>query len=160
MKNNSFWVSLFSLVFMLLFLGFGGKGLYYSLEKFYKHTSLVLNGVKTEGHITSYTESRKQEKNKYTRFYSPIISYYDTANRSYTLYADYSSNSKEWSNEVTIYYDKDAPSKAIRGGLWYLWFSPLIVLCLSLIPFGLGLYLLKYNIRLMMGGKNNKSGSV
>lgn len=135
---------------MLLFLGFGGKGVYYSIAKFYKHTSLVLNGVKTEGHITSYTESRKQEKNKYTRFYSPIISYYDTANRSYTLNADYSSNSKEWSNEVTIYYDKAAPSKAIRGGLWHLWFSPFVVLCLSLIPLGLGLYLLKYNIRLMI----------
>ncbi|SHL45991.1 hypothetical protein [Chryseobacterium contaminans] len=60
MKNNSFWVSFFSLVLMLLFLGFGGKGLYYSLEKFYKHTSLVLNGVKTEGHITSYTESKRR----------------------------------------------------------------------------------------------------
>ncbi|BAP30676.1 uncharacterized protein CHSO_1639 [Chryseobacterium sp. StRB126] len=153
MKNNSFWVSLFSLVLMLLFLGFGGKGVYYSIAKFYKHTGLVLNGVKTEGHITSYTESRKQEKNKYTRFYSPIISYYDTANRSYTLNADYSSNSKEWSNEVTIYYDKAAPSKAIRGGLWHLWFSPFVVLCLSLIPLGLGLYLLKYSIRLMMGEK-------
>lgn len=159
MKNNSFWVSFFSLVFMLLFLGFGGKGVYYSLDNFYKNISLVLNGVKTEGHITGYTETRKQEKNKYTRFYSPIISYYDTANRSYTLYADYSSNSKEWSNEVTIYYDKEIPSKAIRGGLWYLWILPFVVLCLSMIPLGLGVYLLKYNIRLMMGGKNNKSGS-
>ncbi|VEH19872.1 Uncharacterised protein [Chryseobacterium nakagawai] len=41
MKNNSFWVSFFSLVIMLLFLGFGGKGVYYSVEKLYKHTSLV-----------------------------------------------------------------------------------------------------------------------
>ncbi|WP_250253268.1 hypothetical protein [Chryseobacterium sp. Marseille-Q3244] len=87
------------------------------------------------------------------RFYSPIISYYDAFNRSYNLYADYSSNSKEWSSEVTIYYDKEIPSKAIRGGLWYLWFSPFVVLCLSMIPLGLGLYLLKYNIRLMMGEK-------
>lgn len=138
---------------MLLFLGFGGKGVYYSLDKLYKNSSLVLNGMKTEGHITGYTESRKQENNKYTRFYSPIISYYDVSNRSYNLYADYSSNSKEWSSEVTIYYDKEIPSKAIRGGLWYLWFSPFVVLCLSMIPIGLGLYLLKYNIRLVMGEK-------
>ncbi|WP_347217735.1 DUF3592 domain-containing protein [Chryseobacterium sp.] len=153
MKKDGPWVNLFSIVLMLLFLGFGGKGVYYSINTFYKNFSLVFNGVKTQGNITSYTTKRTKDKNKYTNMYSPIISYYDASNRSYKLYADYSSNSKEWSNEVTVYYDKESPSKAIRGGFWHLWFFPFILLCLCMIPLGLGLYLLKYNIRLVIGRK-------
>jgi hypothetical protein len=79
--------------------------------------------------------------------YSPVITYYDSSNHSYTLHADYSSSSREWSNDVTVYFDKEDPSKAIRGGFWHLWFWPFIILCLSMIPLGIVLFVLNYYIK-------------
>jgi hypothetical protein len=51
-NNDGFWVVFFYAVFILLFLGMGVGGVYYSVNKFYRHINLVSNGVKTEARIT------------------------------------------------------------------------------------------------------------
>ncbi|KPH13468.1 DUF3592 domain-containing protein [Chryseobacterium sp. ERMR1:04] len=124
---------------------------YYSIKKYVRHVNLVANGVKTTGIITEYKESwsygkdSKKRKTK-TKMYSPVIQYYDDMGKSYILDSDYSSNSKEWSGDIIIYYDVKDSQKAIRGGFWHLWFGPFILLCLSFIPLGIGGYILKYYI--------------
>lgn len=80
--------------------------------------------------------------------YSPIIMYQDKSGITYKFDADYSSNSKEHSSNVTIYYDRNHPSQAIRAGFWHLWFFPFIILCLSMIPLGIGIYILRYYFNL------------
>lgn len=148
-NNDSFWVVFFYVVFILLFLGIGIGGVYYSVNKFYRHISLVSDGVKTEARITGYEESLSKDSDGhgYTRMYSPVITYYDSSNHSYTLHAEYSSNMREWSNDVTVYFDKEDHSKAIRGGFWHLWFWPFVILCLSMIPLGIVLFVLNYYIK-------------
>ncbi|MEG0926094.1 hypothetical protein [Chryseobacterium sp.] len=85
-KGDSFWVVFFSVIFMLLFLGMGGGGVYYSYSKFSIHLDLVSNGIKTGGNITGYEESwSKDDDGGYTKMYSPIIRYYDTSNKSHEL---------------------------------------------------------------------------
>lgn len=154
-KGDSFWVVFFSVIFMLLFLGMGGGGVYYSYSKFSRHIELVSNGIKTGGNITGYEESwSKDDDGGYTKMYSPIIRYYDTSNQPHELYADYSSSNRAWSDEVTVYFDKDNPSKAIRGGFWHLWFWPFMILCFSMIPLGIGLFVLKYYIDLLFKRKD------
>lgn len=155
-KDDSFWVVFFSLIFMLLFLAMGVGGAYYSGNKFYRHINLVSVGIKTEGRITGYEESwsKDNDGNGYTRMYSPVITYYDTANRPYELRADYSSSSREWSDDATVYFDKEDPSKAIRGGFWHLWFWPFIILCLSMIPLAIGLFVLNYYSKSLLKRKS------
>lgn len=151
MKKDSFSVIFFSLIFMILFLSLGGGGIYYGINKYVRHTGLVSNGVKTVGKITEYniswSESKDSKKRKTkTKMYSPIIKYFDNSGKSYELDSDYSSSSKEWCENVTIYYSKSHPSQAIRGGFWYLWFIPFLVLCSSMIPLGIGIYIFRYYI--------------
>ncbi|HCN52141.1 MAG TPA: hypothetical protein DIT10_24185 [Chryseobacterium sp.] len=148
-NNDGFWAVFFYIVFILLFLGMGVGGVYYSVNKFYRHINLVSDGVKTEARITGYEESwsKDSDGNGSTKMYSPVITYYDSSNHSYTLHADYSSNMREWSNDVTVYFDKEDHSKAIRGGFWHLWFWPFIILCLSMIPLGIVLFVLNYYIK-------------
>lgn len=135
-KSNNFLVVFLSIIFILSFLVMGIGGVYYYCSTIYRHINLVSDGVKTEARITGYKESWSKDGNEieYTKMYSPVITYYDTSNHSYTLYTDYSSNSREWSNDVTVYFDKKDPSKAIRGGFWHLWCWPFIFLCLYMIP--------------------------
>ncbi|OCA73150.1 DUF3592 domain-containing protein [Chryseobacterium arthrosphaerae] len=148
-NNDGFWIVFFYVVFILLFLGMGVGGIYYSVNKFYSHIILVSDGVKTEARITGYEESwsKDSDGNGSTKMYSPVITYYDSSNHSYTLHADYSSNMREWSNDVTVYFDKENHSKAIRGGFWHLWFWPFVILCLSMIPLGIVLFVLNYYIK-------------
>ncbi|MBV8325465.1 DUF3592 domain-containing protein [Chryseobacterium sp.] len=155
-KSDNFWIVSFFLMFLLLFLGMGVGGVYYSYSKFSRNINLVSDGVKTEARITGYEESwsKDSDGNGSTRMYSPVITYYDSSNHSYTLHADYSSSSREWSNDVTVYFDKKDPSRAIRGGFWHLWFWPFIILCLSMIPLGIGLFILNYYIRSLLKTEN------
>lgn len=146
MKKDSFSVNFFSMIFMILFLSLGGGGVYYGINKYVRHVGLVSKGVKTVGKITEYniswseTTDSKKRKTK-TKMYSPIIKYFDNSGKSYELDSDYSSSSKEWSDNVTIYYNKNHPSQAVRGGFWHLWFIPFLVLCFSMIPLGIGIYI-------------------
>lgn len=155
-NDDSFWVVFFSLIFMFLFLGMGVGGVYYSGNKFYRHIHLVSDGIKTAGVITGYEESwsKDDDGTGYTKMYSPVITYYDTSNRSYTLHADYSRNSREWTNDATVYFDKDNPSRAIRGGFWHLWFWPFIILCLSMVPLAIGVFVLLYYVRKLFKRKD------
>ncbi|SIT24634.1 Protein of unknown function [Chryseobacterium ureilyticum] len=150
----------FSLLFTLLLLGMGVGGAYYSLDKFQKHINLVSNGIKTDGLITSYEEHwSKDDDGGYRKMYSPVISYYDSSNKSHTLYSDYSSSTRAWFRDVTVYFDKEDPSKAIRGGFWHLWFWPFVIFCLSMIPMAIGLFVLKYYVDLLFK-KNNNNGII
>lgn len=149
MKNDRFLVVFLSSIFILSFLAMGIGGVYYSCSKIYRHIDLVSNGVKTEARITGYKESwsRDSDEDIYTKIYSPVITYYDSSNRSYILNADYGSNSREWSNDVTVYFDKKDPSNAIHGGFWNLWFLPFVFLCLYMIPITIVIFALIYYMR-------------
>ncbi|WP_347217738.1 DUF3592 domain-containing protein [Chryseobacterium sp.] len=148
-KRESSLVIILATIFTLSFLAMGIGGVYYNGSKLYRHINLVSDGVKTEARITGYKESWSKDGDEinYTKMYSPIITYYDSSNHSYILHTDYSSNSKEWSNDVTVYFDKKDPSKAILGGFWNLWFGPFIFLCLFMTPLVIGLFVLIYYIR-------------
>ncbi|AZA93216.1 Protein of uncharacterised function (DUF3592) [Chryseobacterium nakagawai] len=145
-KRDSRLVAILATVFTLLFLAMGVGGVYYNGSKLYRHINLVFGGVKTEARITGYKESWSKDGDEinYTKMYSPVITYYDSSNHSYILHADYSSNSKEWSNDVTVYFDKKDPSKAIHSGFWHLWFGPFLFLCLYMIPLVIGLFVIIY----------------
>ncbi|WP_160136799.1 DUF3592 domain-containing protein [Chryseobacterium sp. c4a] len=154
-KNNRFLVVSLSIIFTLSFLAMGIGGVYYSCSKIYRHIDLVSHGVKTEARITGYKESWSKDSDQdiYTRIYSPIITYYDSSNHSYILHADYGSSSKEWSNDVTVYFDKKDPSNAIHSGFWHLWFLPFVFLCLYMTPLLIGLFVIIYYIQTL---KNKK----
>ncbi len=145
-KRDNRLVTILAAIFTLSFLAMGIGGVYYNCSKLYRHVKLVSDGVKTEARITGYKESWSKDGDEieYTKMYSPVITYYDSSNHSYILHADYSSNSKEWSNDVTVYFDEKDPSKAILGGFWNLWFGPFIFLCLYMIPLIIGLLVLIY----------------
>lgn len=147
-RRDNRLIVILAAIFTLLFLAMGIGGVYYNGSKLYRHINLVSNGVKTEARITGYKESWSKDGDEinYTKMYSPVITYYDSSNHSYILNTDYSSNSREWSNDVTVYFDKKDPSNAIRGGFWHLWFGPFIFLCLFMIPLIIGLFVLTYYI--------------
>lgn len=146
----------FSLLFIFLLLGMGVGGAYYSLDKFQSRINLVSNGIKTDGVITSYEEYWSKDDDGISRkMYSPVISYYDSSNHSHTLYSDYSSSTRAWSKDVTVYFDKKDPSKAIRGGFWHLWFWPFVIFCLSMIPMAIGLFIIKYCINFLFKKNHN-----
>lgn len=149
MKNDRFLVVFLSSIFILSFLAMGIGGVYYSCSKIYRHIDLVSNGVKTEARITGYKESwsRDSDEDIYTKIYSPVITYYDSSNRSHILNADYGSNSREWSNDVTVYFDKKDPTNAIHGGFWNLWFLPFVFLCFYMIPITIAIFALIYYMR-------------
>jgi hypothetical protein len=147
-KRDNRLIVILATIFTLLFLAMGIGGVYYNCSKLYRHVNLVSDGVKTEARITGYKESWSKDGDEieYTKMYSPVVTYYDSSNHSYILHADYSSNSKEWSNDVTVYFDKKDPSKAIIGGFWNLWFGPFIFLCLYMVPLVIGLFVIIYYI--------------
>lgn len=147
-KRDNRLIVILATIFTFLFLAIGIGGVYYNGSKLYRHINLVSGGVKTEAKITGYKESWSKDGDEinYTKMYSPVITYYDFSNHSYILHADDSSNSKEWSNDVTVYFDKKDPSKAILGGFWNLWFGPFIFLCLYMIPLVIGLFVIIYYI--------------
>lgn len=145
----------FLLLFMLLLLGMGVGGTYYSINKFQKHINLVSNGIKTDGVITSYEEHWSKDDDGISRkMYSPVISYYDSSNHSHTLYSDYSSSTRAWSKDVSVYFDKEDPSKAIRGGFWHLWFWPFLIFFLSMIPMAIFLFVLKFYMQQLFKRKD------
>lgn len=147
-KRDNRLIVILATIFTLSFLAMGIGGVYYYCSTIYRHINLVSDGVKTEARITGYKESWSKDGDEinYTKMYSPVITYYDSSNHSYTLYADYSSNSKERSNDVTVYFEKKDPSNAIRGGFWNLWFWPFIFLCLYMVPLIVGLLVIIYYI--------------
>ena len=149
-QKDDFLVVFISVMVMLLFLGMGGGGIYYSYKKFSKHIDLVSHGIKTQGHILHYEESwSKDDDGSYTKMYSPVIEYYDSFDQPHVLNVDYSTSSKAWSNDVVVYFDEKNPNRAIQGGFWQLWFWPFFILCLSMIPLGIGLFVLKYYINIL-----------
>lgn len=148
MKKKSISVIMGSLLLIIFLLAIGGAGIYYGAKRYLANNELVSNGIKTTGKITDYdiswSESKDSKKRKTkTKMYSPIITYKDSSGKSYEHNADYSSSSKSDSDDVIIYYNKNNPQQSVMGGFWHLWFIPFLILFLSMIPLGIGIFILK-----------------
>ncbi|WP_042722847.1 DUF3592 domain-containing protein [Flavobacterium sp. B17] len=143
-RKPDFLVNLFFISFTLILLTLGGGGIVYSLGKLGRNFTLLFTGNKTEGKIVAYSGSyTNNNQGNPTKMYTPVIQYTDHNNSIRSIETEYSSSGKEGDDEVTVYYDPEKPSKAIRGGFLNIFFWPFLIFCFSLLALSIGGYLAK-----------------
>lgn len=140
-KSSSFFISLFFISFLLLLLTLGVGGIFYSVQKLEKNISLIIFGNKTEGKITGYESySSNNSKGSSTKMFSPVIQYQDNKGVLREYHSDYSSSTTENEDEITIYYNPEKPSKAVRAGFLNIFIWPFVILFMAIIALSISLH--------------------
>mgnify|MGYP003616998467 CR=1 FL=1 len=141
------FIKFISTIFMLTMLTLGINGIVYSGKKLADNFSLKLTGVKTIGRLNGNYSNYSSSKNiGASRMYTPIIEYKDSYGKQHQLISDYSSSVPENYDEISVYYSLEKPYKAVQADFMSIFGWPFLILLLSLLALGIGLYFMKIYI--------------
>jgi len=141
MRNKFGFGEIAFTLFIIIVLSLSISGVVYSSTKLVNNFTLLFTGEKTIGKISSaYSNYSSNTNMGSTRMYTNIIEYVDDKGKTHQLISDYSSSVPDNFDEVSVYYNKVKPFKAVQGSFTVIFLFPFLILCFSLLGLLVGIY--------------------